>query len=206
MPELLFCCLFRTRIYRKAKSVEFSFLLLRNRRDALCIIWRYSKRKTDSIRSFYMNYHTSNYVGTNSCRSGECGGTYVTIQGPMGPEGPEGPRGAHNGGYTPHLHITTRVPLRRRRGTDRPFRRVWCRMIPCTALRRRRTASRFAGRIRPQSSGRCARWRPLYRAAARAPRCGCSGAKTACATKSRAYNALKRAGENSGLTGRRFFR
>ena len=58
-----------------------------------------------------MNYHTSNYVGTNSCRSEECGGTYGTIQGPMGPEGPHG---AHNGGYTPHLHIQHEC----RRGAD----------------------------------------------------------------------------------------
>ena len=49
-----------------------------------------------------MNYHTSNYVGTNSSRSEECGGTYGTIRGPMEPEDT---RGAHNGGYTPHLHI-----------------------------------------------------------------------------------------------------
>lgn len=38
-------------------------------------------------------YNSNNYTGRGGCMPGECGGTYVTVRGPMGPMGPEGPRG-----------------------------------------------------------------------------------------------------------------
>ena len=118
--------------------------------------------------------------------------------------GPEGPRGAHHGGYTPYLHITNTgaVEAQTWNGTT-----VSARVVPDDTMY---SASQETHSIKIRRQDPTTKLRSLCEAATFESG---GGARTSVrvqwsenGVRYEVPSALKRAGENSGLTGRRFFR